>query len=97
MSKFKFISKKEKEKLNLFKCKESLVNGSIINNSSIEIESDKRLTLEGCIGVLDYRNDYIKLKLKKKSLIICGNSLNVSVYENEIITILGTITSLEFC
>lgn len=97
LGEFKFISKKKKGKINIFRYGDELVNGAVINGSHIEIISNKSFTLEGCFGVVDYRDDYVKLKLKKGYVIICGKRLNITYYENETITLTGIIVSTEFC
>lgn len=97
LSKFKFISNKKKDKFNIFNIKEDLVNANTVKGIRIEILSNKNITVEGIKGVFDYKDDYIKLKLKKGYLIICGRNFFITYYENETITVSGIISNIEFC
>ena len=97
LGKFRFDSKKKKAKINFLVCKEDVNESAPVNGAHIEMFSNKQLIVDGCMGVIDYATDYLKIKLKKGSMIICGNSLYISVFENQTITVKGTVSSLEFC
>ncbi|MBR4072898.1 MAG: YabP/YqfC family sporulation protein [Clostridia bacterium] len=93
--KFKFKSNHKKPKINF-----SLKNDAPeigFNDPRIEMLFNKEITLEGCKGVLEYKDNYIKLKLQKGSLQLCGEDFGITHFENNTITVKGKITTLEFC
>ena len=63
----------------------------------IELFSNRELNVEGCRGVMDYNEDYIKLRLKKGSITVMGKELVITFYEGDAITLKGIIGSIEFC
>ena len=93
--KIKIEQEKKKEKWNLFTVEN--LNGEYINGPHIEILGNKRITIDGCYGVFEYKDTYLKLRLHKGSLILCGEGLDIAFFENELMTIKGKITSVEFC
>jgi len=93
--KFKFKSNHKKEKIKLF---ESNYNGNIgFKTPRVEMLFNEEITLEGCRGVLEYKDNYIKLRLHKGSLQICGEEFAITHYEDNIITVIGKISTVEFC
>lgn len=94
--KLKIPTTKKREKLRLFSFED---NKEISPNikSHIEIISNEEITVEMCRGILDYNEGYIKLRLLKGGVIIFGNSLYITYFENGIIRIKGKFTSVEFC
>lgn len=74
-----------------------MLNTQIIKGSHIEIFSNKTLILEECYGMVDYRENYIKLKLKKGFINLLGTNFLISEFDNNRIVINGNISSLEFC
>ncbi len=97
MPKFKFKSARNKDKLNLISNKKEIIDTEIINGAHIEMFSNKKLLLDGCYSIHEYENDYIKLKLKKGVLVICGAEFYIESFEDERISIKGNFTSIEFC
>jgi len=87
----KIEKSKKKGKWNLIK------NGDeIIDGAHTEIFGNGKISVDGCMGVLEYRDSHLKLKLSKGSLIICGDEFDIVYFENRLITIKGKISSLEF-
>ena len=95
VSRFKFKSNKTKKKI-CFKEK-SEMPASVLASPHIEAFSNKEIIIDGCKGVIDYSDDYIKLKLKKGSLILCGSSFYIYLFENGTINIKGELKTMEFC
>lgn len=93
--KFKFKSSKQK-RMNLIKNRSDEAHDNLITGFRIEILSNIELIIDGCTGILDYNEDYIKLKLKRKCVLIFGSSLSVLSFEEEHIKIGGILFSLEF-
>lgn len=90
---FKFISKKKKGKFNLF----GIENNNEIGGAHIELFSNKEISIDGCCGVFDYAEDYIRLNIGKGSVMLCGKNFDIVYFENQQITVKGNISSLEFC
>ena len=94
--KIKIEKGKKREKLNLFGS-EKVFSGDIMNGAHTEIFSNCRIVIEGCLGVYEYNDCYLKLKLTKGALIVSGRDFDISTFEMGTITVNGKITSLEFC
>ena len=71
MPKFKFKSKK-KNKFNFITNKEEILKSDIMNGAHLELFSNKKIIIEGCQNILDYQDEYIKLKLNKGFFNIIG-------------------------
>jgi len=94
--KLKIEKSKKKSKWNLLKSSDEIIDKSFMNGTHIEILGNSRINVDGCLGVYEYRDTYLKLKLNKGALIICGNEFNITYFENRLITVSGKISSLEF-
>ena len=97
MAKFKFKTKKEKKKFNFITDSDEFLKEEITNDTHIEMFSNKKIILDGCLSIIDYQNDYVKLKLKKGNITILGTEFLISGFENEKIVIKGKFNSVEFC
>ena len=95
--KFKFKSEKPREKWRIFNCYDIEEQANLIKAPRIELFGNKEITVEGCLGVLEYSDTYLKLKLPKGSLIVCGKNFDISAFEGTTITVKGSMSSLEFC
>ena len=49
------------------------------------------------MGVSEYSDTYLKLRLPRGALILCGGSFDIVTFEGTAITVRGSISSLEFC
>lgn len=87
----KFVPPKEKQRIRF--------SGTEILNfkSRIEVLSNKELILEGCLGVTQFNDNYVKLALKGGNLIIYGKKFDISGFSEKTITVRGIIESIEFC
>lgn len=93
--KIKIESKRKKEKWSLLNLKEES-EGDILSAAHIEIYFNQKITVDGCLGVYEYRDTYMKLRLNKGSLILCGSGFNIVFFENKMISIKGKISAVEF-
>lgn len=91
--KYKFISKKKKERISLI----GNVNNTGIKSPRIEIFSNKEIIIDGCNGVCEYGNDYLRLSIGKGAVILNGSDFDILFFENDLITVKGNISSIEFC
>ena len=87
---------KAKKKLNLLNCYTDNDTLNKISGASIEIIGNSHLSIDGCMGVLEYDSECINLRLKKGTLFISGTNFDITCFENQMITINGKISSLEF-
>ena len=95
--KLKIEKSKSKPKWNILKCADSVLESDMLSGPHIEIFSNTKIILNGCLGVFEYTDSYIKLKLSKGALILCGANFNIAFFENQSITVAGKISSVEFC
>ena len=94
--KFKFKSNKKKETIKLFENKSDFIERELISGAHIEMFSNKQISIEGCEGVLDYRDEIIRLKINKSIMMICGTDFDIVSFEEKKIIVKGTICSIEF-
>lgn len=64
---------------------------------NIEMLGNREIIIDGCEGVFEYSDSYIKIKIKKGVLILYGRDLNIVCFENSLISLKGKIETLEFC
>ena len=94
--KFKFKSKL-KHKINFKNLAEDVIDSDMITGTHIQLFSNKEMTVDGCTGICDYSTDYLKLNIGKGSLLVFGGDFDIVLYEGDVITVKGNISSLEFC
>lgn len=94
--KYKIEKNSKKSKWNL-SASDKPQSPNFLSTSRIEMIGNNILTLEGCHGVIEYTDAYIKLRLSKGYLILCGNMLDITIFENKLISIKGSFSSVEFC
>ncbi len=96
LPRFKFRSAR-KNKFNFIKDRDEILSNDLISGAHTEIFSNKKIIVEGCQSIVDYRSEYIKVKLKKGFLSIVGNEFLITAFDDEKIIIKGNILSIEFC
>lgn len=87
---------KKRSKWRLFKLSADNTNTEILGSAHLEIFGNSKISIDGCLGVYEYNDTYIKLRIYKGSVIICGSGLNISYFEDRLITICGKISDVEF-
>lgn len=95
--KFKFKSNKSKEKWHIFTCGDLQNETLRAKGPHLEIFGNREMILEGCMGVFEYSDSYLKLKLQKGTVTVCGTNFDITAFEGNTITVKGNILSLEFC
>lgn len=93
MSKFKFTSLK-KSKFNPIKDDTEYKTGDSVHT---EVFFNNKMIIEGCKSIVEYQDNYIKLKLKKGFISILGTEFLISEFAQQKIIIKGNIKSIEFC
>ena len=96
MSKKLKIEKTGKRQKMSLSCKEETY-GVNFSGPHTEIFGNTRINIDGCFGVAEYRDTYIKLRLNKGMLILCGSGFDIVMFENRMIAVKGKISSVEFC
>ena len=92
------IERAEKStKWNLFKMDSAILDNDLIKGPHIELFYNNQAVIEGCIGVYEYNDTYLKLRLSKGALILNGEAFDILTFEDKTITVKGKINSLEFC
>lgn len=94
--KLNFEKSKKRVRWNLAP-KSDFIDYDILSSFHIEIFGSKEIEIDGCFGVYEYTGDYLKLKLKKGAVVICGSDFDILTFENKKITAKGKIKSIEFC
>ncbi len=95
--KLKLETAKKKEKWNLFKIKDSVLEDDLIKGAHIQLYYNNMVVIEGCLGVYEYNDAYLKLRLQKGAVVLSGASFDIVSFEDKTITVKGKINSLEFC
>ncbi len=73
------------------------IDSTMLKSPHIEIFGSGKIEIDGCEGIYEYTDDYLKLRLKNGALLICGNNFDILTFENKAITVKGSIKSIEFC
>jgi sporulation protein YqfC len=76
--------------MKLKQTKEDIVKGNI------ELFGNKQIIVDGCKGVIDYNEDFLKLDLGKIILKVTGRNLVIDSYIYEQVDLKGEIVSVEF-
>ena len=84
-------------KWNLFKIDSAILDNDLIEGPHIELFYNNQAVIEGCIGVYEYNDTYLKLRLSNGALILSGEAFDILTFEDKTITVKGKINSLEFC
>ena len=87
----------KKAKWNLFKIDSATLDNDLINGPQIELFHNNQAVIEGCMGVYEYNDTYLKLRLSKGAVILTGENFDILTFEDKTITVKGKINSLEFC
>lgn len=93
--KLKIESKAKKEKWNIL-ARENGLEKHLLTGPRIELFSNKQIVVEGCLGVLEYNENYLKLKLSPYALVLVGENFDVVSFSEQSILVKGKINSLEF-
>ncbi len=94
--KFKFKSQKPRERWRLFGCAESEA-AVAVKKPYLQLFGNSEITVEGCCGVAEYEKDFIKLRLPRGNLTVCGAEFDIVSFEGGSIRIRGSIATIEFC
>ena len=62
----------------------------------IELCSNREATVEGCVGIIEYDRNFVRLNCKSVTLKFTGDCLCIGNLSAGVITVSGDIVSLEF-
>lgn len=94
--KLKIEKSGKKDKWKILNCVDDALDKNMIAGPHIEIFGNGEISIDGCMGVIEYKDTYLKLKLPKGNLLICGNGFDIAFFENRTITVKGKVSSIEF-
>ena len=63
----------------------------------IDFCSNKEALIDGCLGIIEYNSEIVRLNCKNIILKFVGADLSIKAETIEQITVSGNIVSLEFC
>ena len=95
--KLKIEKSKKSEKWNISGREKIDSQTAILKGPHTEIFGNSCINIDGCSGVEEYRDTYVKIRLCKGSIILYGKGFDIAFFENKLITVKGEISSLEFC
>lgn len=94
--KLKIDQKTKKNKWNILNLSEEGADYDLFGSTHIEIYGNTRISIDGCLGVYEYRDTYLKLRMIKGALILVGSDFNIVYFENKVISIKGKVSAVEF-
>lgn len=97
LAKFRFTGKKANKGIKIFGCGDTFENARKFAGAKIEMLSNREVSVDGCRGIAEYNDIYVKLKIIGGLLIITGKELKIPVFERPVITVCGEIGAIEFC
>jgi len=74
----------------------SLPQGTFKNFPTIQIRGNREITIDGCTGLLSYKEENILLETKYCRINIVGRTLSLSNLTKNILSIKGFIKNVEF-
>lgn len=90
--KLKTDQTEKKEKFRLFSAEEV----TSATETVINIMGNKEVSIDGCKGVIDYYDNFIKIKIIKGAAVFTGSSLQLTEFSDGGAVIKGNIESIEF-
>lgn len=73
-----------------------LPESAVHNIFSIEFRSNTEVTLEGCLGIIEYSDRLISINLGSCTVAFRGDALEISTFFEAQAVIKGTVLSMEF-
>ena len=62
----------------------------------IELFSNKKILVEGCYGIIEYNENFVRINLSKGEVQIFGSKLDIFNMVSDTITVKGNIDNIEF-
>lgn len=90
--KIKSDFKPKKEKMRLFGVGELSTSAG----PTVQLTSNREASVEGCLGVIDYYDNLVKLRIPNGAVVFSGVALHIVSLTDISAEIKGEITSVEF-
>ena len=68
----------------------------MLNDVRIELYGDRRIFIDGCKGLLEYRENIIRVALSKQTLTVTGSELALENMTEDTVTLNGKIENVSF-
>ena len=94
--KLKIEKGSKKSKFKLFMGGGADFEKALLMGARIELFSNTQAVIEGCKGVIEYNDNYLKLRLSEGAIVLVGDNFDIVSFEEKTICIKGKINSLEF-
>ncbi len=62
----------------------------------IHIIGTREISIDGCLGILVYEREEIRLRLRGRAMCICGEALTLKTYYTGHVSVKGHIFSIQF-
>lgn len=69
---------------------------AILPNTTIELEGNRRMELDGCRGILDYNTELIRVHVAGMIVKVTGTQLFIRCMTADAVSIEGCICTVEF-
>ncbi len=92
--KFRFESAKEREKI--LGGNEDTLKPEHIRGPHITFYSNKEMIVDGCTGIIEYCDTYLRLKAGKGSMTLFGRDFDITVFDDRQLNVRGNFSSIEF-
>ena len=86
----------KKEKLRLSLKDDADFSKAVLSGSRIELFSNTQVVIEGCLGVIEYNDNYLKLRLSGGAVVLMGMDFDIVSFEEKTICIKGKRCSCSF-
>ena len=96
MAKFKFKTNGNKRKLRIFRLSNLSYEKEKMLGPRIEMSGNSEFSLDGCLGIIEYNDVYVRIKVSGGEVTVLGVSLDIPVFDGPAITVTGQIKTVEF-
>lgn len=74
------------------------LTGALLNREArVELSGTHEALVEGCKGILEYREDLIRVNTQQGQLMLGGRNLEISCMSEDSMIVRGYISKIEFC
>ena len=74
------------------------LTGALLNREAhVELQGTHEALLEGCKGIVEYREDLIRVNIRQGQLAVGGRNLELSCVSEDSMIVRGYINKIEFC
>ena len=85
-----------KSDLSRFWNSESVPFKNMLSPVHLDIKSNREIVVEGCSGIEEYDENFVKIKVPKMAISFFGRNLEIKCMNVDSLVIEGFVTSIEF-